>query len=156
KHALRIETGDLLFGGVEAVDESEVGEVLDRLDHALVVEVVLLAPWLVHEAPAGAGGEERPPRLTVGIAHSHRQAVLRDAGLVEVGAEAVVAVLVDRELGDDLLEAAAIVRIPGPLVEHARIETGGRERVLVVDARYRVPVLGQAIASAVSDRQSDE
>ena len=100
-----------------------------RADEAWVVVVVLGGVESIDVAPACGGGEPTPLGLAIAFAGAiDDQAVLLNLGLVEVRAEAIVAVLVHRERGNHLAKAAAIFQVPGQAVHVVQRHTGGFER----------------------------
>ena len=123
----------------------------DGLREARVVVVVLRAPRvLVEQLEAEAGGEAGPGRLAVGQAAGvEAEPVGLDVVGVEARLVAALARVVDGELGHDLLEAAAVVRVPGRAVELGLGQPGVGQHVLVDDHRDRVPVLREAVLLAV-------
>ena len=99
-------------------------------------------------------GQPAPLGLAVAFARTvDDHAVLRDLALVEGRVGGVLAVLVERQLGDDLGERAAVIRVPGGVVQLIDGDAGLVQHVLVVDDGDRVPVLGQAEALAVAGPQ---
>lgn len=70
------------------------------------------------------------------------QTVLLNTAGIKVGRKAVIAVTIQRELGNDLLIGAAVLWVSGPLLHDCRVDTGGLQHLLIVEHGYRVPIFG--------------
>ena len=80
---------------------------------------------------------------------SEAEAVRLDVRLVEARLVAADALVVDGEMRDELLERAAVLGVPGQVLQLGGIHAGRLECGAVVEDRDRVPVLGCAVPLAV-------
>ncbi len=155
--------------GVEGSGTTQAGDLFERHDETLlhvvgiplngageawVIVVVLGGVQFVDMAPAGRGCEPAPLSLSIAFAGAvDDQTILLDLGRVEVRAETIVAVLVHRKLGDQFLEGAAGLQVPGGAVQFIQRHAGGVQGILIVDNGDSVPVLGQAKPLAIARPQ---